>query len=281
MRSRPRRWRTRLLLLAGSCAAAILAPNTLWLARSTARVDNYTGLTLESFQVQVGSAATPAVDLPARSSRFLVLPDQGDATMSVRFQVGDATHGGCVEYVQGDMYHVAVSVGPGPVLTCEPTLAIFSRLLAIELLRGPGQPPVAARPALFSTRDPLEAFVHQRYPLGSDYFIHGAEDTYLFRCVLEGEPDRPGRVAYSEISIWGNRTGPWELFERQPDGSYRYTETRLLTDTSCLERCASREWLASGSCRWERGWPSRSQPGAGENSQDRPDPQRRSRGSGS
>lgn len=253
----------------------------LWLARSTARVDNHTGLTLESLQVHVGAAATPPVDVPARSGRFLMLPDQGDATLSVRFRIGAAAHGGCVEYVEGDMYHVTVSVEPGPVVTCVPRLAAVFPLLVVELLRGPGQPPIAARPALFSTRDPLDAFIHQRYPLGSDYFIHGVDDTHLFRCILDGEPDRPGRVAYSEISIWGNRTGPWELFERQPDGSYRYTETRLLADTSCLERCASREWLASGSCRWERGWPSRSPPGAGEHSQDRPDPQLRPRGSGS
>jgi hypothetical protein len=107
----------------------------------------------------------------------------------------------------------------------------------------------------FSSRDPLGAFVHERYPLGSDYFVHGKEHTQLFRCVLKGEADDPQRVAYSEISIWGNRTGPWEVFERQPDGSYAYAETRHLTDTACLESCASDEYLRAGACTWKRGWP--------------------------
>jgi hypothetical protein len=249
------RWRTTIVLLGGSCAAVLLAPNALWLVRSTARVDNHTNLTLESLQIQVDSAVTSAHDLPGGSSRFLVLPDQGDATFSVQFRIGSVTHRGCRDYVEGDMYHVSVDIEPGPLVRCETTLPILSRLLALELLRTTAEPHRGARAAPFTTGDPLDAFVRERYRLGADYFVKGVEDTDLFRCILEGDADRPRRVAYSEISAWGNRTGPWEVFERHAGGAYAYTETTYLSDTGCLERCASRQYFGSGSCTWARGWP--------------------------
>lgn len=113
----------------------------------------------------------------------------------------------------------------------------------------------AAYAAEFVTRDPLKAFVHGEYPLGDDYFIRGAEDTVIFRCLLT-KAQRPFQgVALSEISIWGNRTGPWEVFRKNADGTFVYVETRHFSDTSCLESCRSKEYLASGRCTWSRGWP--------------------------
>jgi hypothetical protein len=113
----------------------------------------------------------------------------------------------------------------------------------------------AAHAAEFGTRDPLKAFVRSEYSLGDDYFIRGNEDTFIFRCLLT-KAQRPFEgVALSEISIWGNRTGPWEVFRKQSDGTFVYLETRHLSDTSCLESCRSKEYLASGRCTWSRGWP--------------------------
>jgi hypothetical protein len=106
----------------------------------------------------------------------------------------------------------------------------------------------------FVTRDPLKAFIREEYPLGSDYFIHGREDTVVFRCVLRNARDGVDGVALSEISIWG-RTGPWEIFRRRPDGAFAYAGTREVRDTSCLESCRTKEYLASGACKWSRGWP--------------------------
>jgi hypothetical protein len=109
----------------------------------------------------------------------------------------------------------------------------------------------------FQTRDPLRAFVSQEYPLGDDYFTKGRADTTVFRCVLTRDKDGIDGLALSELSIWGNRTGPWEIFEREGDGGFVYLDTRHLTDTTCLEACATAQYLASGRCRWERGWPAR------------------------
>lgn len=107
----------------------------------------------------------------------------------------------------------------------------------------------------FQTSDPMKAFVHGEYPSGDDYFIHGNKDTYIFRCLLGKPMDKFEGVALSEISIWGNRTGPWEIFKRQENGDFAYVETKNLSDTSCLEHCRTKEYLSSGQCKWERGWP--------------------------
>jgi len=107
----------------------------------------------------------------------------------------------------------------------------------------------------FTTNDPVKAFVQREYPLGDDYFINGNEDTHILRCLLTTENQGFGEIALSELSIWGNRTGPWEIFKKQDDGKFVYVETRHLTDTSCTENCRTKEYLASGRCVWKHGWP--------------------------
>jgi len=109
--------------------------------------------------------------------------------------------------------------------------------------------------AAFRTQDPLGAFIRREYPPGDDYFIHGAADTIVFRCVFPDHTGQPREIALSEISIWGNRTGPWEIFRRESGGGFVYVGTRHLSDTSCLESCRTRGFLASGRCSWQRGWP--------------------------
>ena len=121
--------------------------------------------------------------------------------------------------------------------------------LLVALLAG------AAQGADFRTDDPLKAFVGGEYPLGDDYFIRGRADTYIIRCRLTKGKDGLDGLALSEASIWGNRTGPWEIFRKDRGAGFVYVETRQLADTACLESCSSREYLASGQCRWKSGWP--------------------------
>ena len=128
-------------------------------------------------------------------------------------------------------------------------LRVFLALLAL-LLAMPGR---AAEP--FFTRDPLKAFVRGEYAVGGDYFAHGRENTVLFRCELVASRDGIDGVAISEISAWGNRTGPWETFERRAGGGFTYAGTRTLRDTSCLEHCPGAAYLATGQCAWRKGWP--------------------------
>ena len=107
----------------------------------------------------------------------------------------------------------------------------------------------------FRTNDPLKAFVRGEYPPGDDYFINGNADTHLFRCALTKKTDGFDGVALSEMSIWGNRTGPWEIFKQEAGGGFVYAGTRHLPDTACLESCRSKDYLASGQCKLQRGWP--------------------------
>jgi len=113
----------------------------------------------------------------------------------------------------------------------------------------------AAYSGEFRTNDPLKAFIYSEYPLGNDYFIKGSGDTYIFRCVLTKKKESFEGLALSEISIWGNRTGPWEVFRKDKTGGFVYVETKHLSDTSCLESCRSKEYLESGQCQWQHGWP--------------------------
>lgn len=113
----------------------------------------------------------------------------------------------------------------------------------------------AADAAEFDTPDPLRAFVYAEYALGDDYFINGVQDTFLFRCNLAQDLESFEGVAFSEISIWGNRTGPWEVSKKQPNGRYAYRRTTHYPTVACLEWCRSKDYLSSGQCLWKRGWP--------------------------
>lgn len=120
--------------------------------------------------------------------------------------------------------------------------------------------PVPGAEAPADTADPLKAFVLDQYPRGDDYFIHGRRDTILIRCVVD--LDRDGRVdwALSEGSIWGNRTGPFEIFLQGANGRFSYQRTadyESALKSVCahrLESCRSNEYLASGRCKWKKGW---------------------------
>lgn len=111
-----------------------------------------------------------------------------------------------------------------------------------------------ARAAEFQTPDPLKAFVHEEYPLGSDYFIYGRGNTVLLRCVLSKPEYSFEGMALSEQSIWGNRGGDWEGFRKGGNGNFVYVGTRRIENTACLEPCQSSEFLSSGRCTWQRGW---------------------------
>ncbi len=156
---------------------------------------------------------------------------------------------------------------PPPNLPLHPTLgsgrvngdvmrhsAPMFRLQAITLLMSVL---VTAAMAGFETSDPLKAFLHGEYPLGSDYFIRGKNNTVLLRCLLTKSGYSFDGIALSEQSIWGNRGGDWEVFRKGSGGNFTYVDTRRLTNNVCLESCLSKEFLSTGRCTWQRGWPQR------------------------
>ncbi|WP_427500838.1 hypothetical protein ACQE3E_16130 [Methylomonas sp. MED-D] len=108
------------------------------------------------------------------------------------------------------------------------------------------------------TDDPLKAFVLDLYPRGSDYFINGKHDTTLFRCVADFNGDARLDIALSELSIWGNRTGPFDIFAREPNGRFKYLRTsdyESKLKALCRERlesCFSNDYLSTEKCQWKK-----------------------------
>jgi hypothetical protein len=127
-------------------------------------------------------------------------------------------------------------------------------LLSMVLLMSAVAP---ARATEFQTSDPLKAFVRGEYRLGSDYFIHGKDNTVLFRCILTKPEFAFEGIALSEYSIWGNHGGDWEIFRKRSSGAFVYVGTKYLENCASLESCRSSEYLASGRCTWQRGWKDR------------------------
>lgn len=120
--------------------------------------------------------------------------------------------------------------------------------------------PIVNAATPFETADPLKAFVFEEYLLGNDYFIDGRSNTVLIRCIADFDGDGRRDIAVSEKSIWGNRTGPFEIFIQTSNGQFRYQHTRDYVSelkSVCearLESCRSEVYLASGHCEWTKGW---------------------------
>jgi hypothetical protein len=103
-----------LLALVGlfSVAALIVfAPNLIWLARSTARMTNQSGRELRNFRLELGEREVTFGVVAPGESRFVFLPETGDATLLVNYSVGTRQRTGCQEYVEGSMFHVNVVIG--------------------------------------------------------------------------------------------------------------------------------------------------------------------------
>lgn len=111
----------------------------------------------------------------------------------------------------------------------------------------------------FVTADPLKAFVYQEYALGSDYFNRGTKDTVVYRCVVDLDHDGRPDIALSEKTIWGNRTGPFEIFLQKSNGNFKFqrtadyeSELKALCGT-LLESCQVNVYLSTGACVWTKG----------------------------
>ena len=114
-----------------------VAPNGLWLARSTVVVRNQAAEPVDLTLVTEDEVRrrTELGTLAAGDVRFLWLAAQGEATLFLELGGGDAPGRHCGTYVEGAMYHVAVTVhAPGEV-TCRTTLPFLRRLLVVELVR--------------------------------------------------------------------------------------------------------------------------------------------------
>ncbi len=122
--------RALLALLGFSLAAAFVAfaPNLIWLARSTARVTNDSARVLHSFRLKLGERQVIVGPVAPGQSRFVFLPETGDATLQAIYSVDSHRRTGCQEYIEGSMFHVNVSVGADLEARCEATTPLTERL---------------------------------------------------------------------------------------------------------------------------------------------------------
>lgn len=126
-----------LLALVGLALAAafiVFAPNLIWLARSTARVTNHSGRELRNFRLELGERDMLLGIVAPGESRFVFLPETGDATLLVVYSVGTRQRTGCQEYVQGSMFHVNVAIGADLEPQCDIKLPLTERLFWSEAL---------------------------------------------------------------------------------------------------------------------------------------------------
>jgi hypothetical protein len=126
-----------LLALAGLSFVAgfiVFAPNLIWLARSTARITNHSGRELRSFRVELGETDVALGLVTPGQSRFVFLPETGNATLLVVYSVGTLQRTGCQEYVEGSMFHVNVIIGPDLEAQCDVTTPLTERLFWTEAL---------------------------------------------------------------------------------------------------------------------------------------------------
>ena len=126
-----------LLALVGLVLVAafiVFAPNLIWLARSTARITNLSGQELRNFRLKLGERGVTFGAVAPGESRFVFLPETGDATLFVNYSVGTRQRTGCQEYVEGSMYHVNVVIGPDLEAQCDVTLPLTERLFWSEAL---------------------------------------------------------------------------------------------------------------------------------------------------
>ena len=129
-RPQPLRWVVRLVGLGLVVAIAAQLQHLAW---STARVKNDSPDLLTDVRLYVNTATVNVGILRPGGVRLVRLPDRGDATLSVEFAARDNVYRGCREYVEGDMYHVRVSVSPALAVSCRAELGVLTgRVMLLE-----------------------------------------------------------------------------------------------------------------------------------------------------
>ena len=120
--------------------ASIAAVQLQHLAWSTALVENADTAATGNIAIFIEDAAVELGPLAAGEIRFVILPDRGDASYTISIDGNEITGGGaCQGYIEGDMYHLTVRIGPteGPSgigVECRIELGVFGPFMAREML---------------------------------------------------------------------------------------------------------------------------------------------------
>ena len=125
-----------LILIAALAALLLVAPNALWLERSSALVDNNSAdpVTLRVIisddpdqEIELGTLAPGA-------SRFLWIDPVGEATLAVELHDDAGWRRHCGEYVEAGMYRVEITVAAPDRVECKTELPLLNRLFIVDYL---------------------------------------------------------------------------------------------------------------------------------------------------
>jgi hypothetical protein len=125
------------LLAIVASAMLVIAPNALWLSRSSAIIHNTGEATMTLRLVIVGppDRIIDAGELAPGTSRFQWIDLNGEATLTVEAHDGVEWQRHCVEYVEAGMYRVEVAARAPDDVACQTDLPLLDRLLILDYLQ--------------------------------------------------------------------------------------------------------------------------------------------------
>jgi hypothetical protein len=114
-----------------------IAPNGLWLSRSSTIAHNVGAQTLTLRLGLVDEATDRVIDLGELAPgayRFMWIDPVGEATLVVEVQDGGTWQRHCADYVEDGMFRVEITARSPEDMTCSTDLPLLDRLLLIDLL---------------------------------------------------------------------------------------------------------------------------------------------------
>ena len=124
------------ILAAALVALLMVAPNALWLERSSAKVHN-TSAAPVTLRVIISDHPDQIIELGTLlpgASRFLWIDPVGEATLEVELRDGAGWRRHCAEYIEAGMYRVEITVAAPDRVECITELVLIERLLIIDYL---------------------------------------------------------------------------------------------------------------------------------------------------
>jgi len=117
-------------------AVLVVAPNFLWLSRSSAVIHNTgpTALTLRFAYFDDPERIVEIGELQPGASRFVWLDPVGEATLVIHAWDGSAWREHCANYIEQGMYRVEVIARSPTEVECDTDLVFFDRLLILDYL---------------------------------------------------------------------------------------------------------------------------------------------------
>ncbi len=111
-------------------ALTVVLPNLIWLGTSSVRLHNASANTISDVAYTACNQRHEIGELAPPASTFRFLEACGDDTLTVHV-MGEEY---CQTYVEGQLYHVDVTIAASDVVQCEYN-DLFSSLLLVKLIQ--------------------------------------------------------------------------------------------------------------------------------------------------